>query len=188
MVEVHGRGYIPMHQLRIGDMVKSGDANSIVFTQVYGFGHLDYDKEQTFLHIGFDGEFCISSNALYISPQHLVFVIRNHETYPIQAMDVILGDILLGTTREEHLVVLTIQMVRQRGVFAPLTQSGDIVVNGVVASNYVDALQDAKLIWLQHTLGHIVFYPQRSFCYYFIETCKKEGYWQDFAFFTIIYP
>jgi Hint module len=190
MVEVQDRGYIPMHRLRIGDMVKSGsgayDANKVAFTQVYGFGHLDYHRDETFVQIGFDRGFNTSSNDLYISPHHLVFVKRHHHMYPVRAKDIKVGDILLGTAQEQHLVVLTIQMIRQRGIFAPLTQSGDIVVNGIIASNYVDVLHGNKLVWFQHNLGHAMFYPQRSFCYYFIETCKKEGYVDGYGYLSYI--
>jgi Hint module len=48
------------------------------------------------------------------------------------------------------------------GVYAPLTQSGDIRVNGILDSNYVDLLELPSTIRRpdQHTLAHILFYPQ----------------------------
>jgi Hint module len=71
-----------------------------------------------------------------------------------------------------------IQEVIRRGVYAPLTQSGDIQVNGILASNYVDLLELPSMILLpdQHTLAHILFYPQRIFCRVFLDICKKEIY------------
>ena len=52
-----------MNQLQIRDYVKSFDGN---FTQVYGFGHLDHERDETFLQIKkttskkSDGEVCKS--------------------------------------------------------------------------------------------------------------------------------
>jgi Hint module len=68
--------------------------------------------------------------------------------------------------------------VVRRGVYAPLTLSGDILVSGIVASDYVDLLElpMMPLLWDQHTLAHVLFGPQRIFCYYWIDTCQLEIY------------
>jgi hypothetical protein len=64
-----------------------------------------------------------------------------------------------------------------------LTQSGDILVNGILASNYVDLLGFPSTILLpdQHTLAHILFFPQRMFCNSFLELCKQEIYIQGYG-------
>jgi Hint module len=97
---------------------------------------------------------------------------RNHEQYRVHASDVRVDDILSGRR------VKSIQEVLSQGVYAPLTQSGDIRINGIVASNYVDLLKLPSTMLLpdQHTLAHVLFYPQRMFYRPFLEFCKKEIY------------
>jgi Hint module len=110
-----------------------------------------------------------SSSFLEISPRHLIFVDKNMKQILIRAADVKVGDVL--STKQ----VIEIQIVVRHGVYAPLTQSGNINVNELLASNYVDVL-DYNVLWNQHILGHIMFSPQRLLCFYFIQTCKNEIY------------
>jgi hypothetical protein len=49
-IQIQRIGYVPIHQLCIGDYVKSSENK---FTQVYGFGHFDPNQDCTFLQIMF---------------------------------------------------------------------------------------------------------------------------------------
>jgi Hint module len=91
------------------------------------------------------------------------------------------GDILSGKQ------VIKIETVIRRGVYAPLTFTGKVLVNGIVASNYVTllhveqpimttAVPTTSMMWDQHDLGHLLFGLQRIFCSYFVDTCHKEIY------------
>jgi hypothetical protein len=75
------------------------------------------------------------SSDLHISPMHLVFVERNNPIFPIRALDVVVGDILSAKQ-----VIGIHRNILKTGDYSPLNQSGDIVVSGIVASNYVDVL------------------------------------------------
>lgn len=179
LVEVKGMGHIQMTQLRIGHYVRSGNGQ---FTQVYGFGHWDPAKEDMFLQIFFDDNsgnqnyVDDSSLVLEVSPRHLLMMDIDNQTYPVRASNVIVGDIFSGrTVNKIHTVLL-------RGVYAPLTFSGDLVVSGVRASNYVDVLDHNGWIQNQHAMGYCMFFPQRMFCNYFIETCKKENYTNGYGY------
>jgi Hint module len=182
LVEIQHVGYVSMSQLNIGDYVMSGDDK---FTQVCGFGHFDPIHAGTFLHITFHDdangesvlifpkqESILPSSFIEISERHLIMIERNHKQYRLPAKEVRVDDILSGQR------VKSMHEVIRRGVYAPLTQSGDIRVNGIVASNYVDLLEFPSMTFLpdQHTLAHVLFYHQRLFCYSFIELCKKEIY------------
>lgn len=171
-VEIKDQGVVSISQVKVGDYVKSSNGD---FTQVYGLGHFDPDFESEFLQL----YFAISNNQsdvkaynaepLEVTSKHLLFVERSGRQYPVRASDVVIGDKLSDK------IVASIGKVTRRGLYSPLTQSGDIVVSGIVASTYVDLL-DYTLGFDQHTLGHAVFAPQRMFCSYFIDTCKKESY------------
>jgi Hint module len=178
LVEIKHVGHAPISQLRIGDYVRSSDDT---FTQVYGFGHFDHKRDGTFLQIMFHEE-NDNENSNYInqesfsfielSVRHLIMIERHDKQQRVPASDIRVDDILSGQR------VKSIQEVIRRGVYAPLTQSGDIQVNGILASNYVDLFNLPLMILLmdQHTMAHILFYPQRMFCCLWIKLCTKEIY------------
>jgi Hint module len=180
LVEIQHVGHIQMSQLCIGDYIKSSDNK---FTLVYGFGHFDPIQDGTFLQIMFhddaDGEVLSafmdqeSSSFIELSVHHLIMIERNHKQYWVPAGDVHVDDILSGRR------VKSIQEVIRRGIYAPLTQSGDILVNGILASNYVNLFEffpSMILLPEQHTLAHTFFFPQQMLCRSFLELCKKEMY------------
>lgn len=171
LVEIKDFGHIQMSQLRVGDFVKSSREK---FTQVYGFGHFNHEEVGTYLRILFDTTERLqpsnfSTAFIEISSNHLVMMDKSSKKMHIRAADVIIGDELSGRT------VVEIQTVARRGLYAPLTKSGEIIVGGILASNYIEVL-NFQLSFDQHTLGHVVFTPQRLFCHYFLETCKDEIY------------
>jgi Hint module len=182
-VEIQDIGQIPISLLRIGDMVKSKDGT---FTQVYGFGHRDHRQVGIFLRIRFEDSIIDTnqskvrkpeeSSFLEISPKHLVMIHQNSHLYHIPAADVKVGDILGGRR------VRTIHSVVRRGVYAPLTQSGDMRVNGLVTSNYVTLLElPSTILWDQHVVAHQLFLPQRIFCSMRIEFCQQEMYFHGYG-------
>jgi Hint module len=179
IVQVQGVGDVNISQVQIGDYVQTG--NNGHFTQVYGFGHYDPDWEATFQQIILKDEDKGVDHfpSLEITSQHLVFVERNQKQYTIPASDIVVGDQLGGRR------VQWIQSVTRRGVYAPLTQSGEIVVSGIRASNYIQVL-DVPLVWDQHVYAHALFGPQRWFCYYFLTTCQKETYLNGYGWLAYV--
>ena len=181
-VEVQDIGFIPLNQVKVGDYVKGGNDQ---FTQVYGFGHFDHEEKAEFVRIHFDNHHYEANKALEISSNHLVFVHRDQQQKEISipAGDVVVGDIVSGK------IVSSIVTIAERGVFAPLTKSGDIIVSGIRTSNYVNILHGTgndHFGWDQHILGHAFYFPQRLFCSYFIDVCKKEKYTNGFGFWSSI--
>jgi Hint module len=175
-VDVKGVGNIRIDQLQIGDYVRSSSGE---FTQVYGFGHLDRNLEASFLQIFLDdvknnATDVIPTTPLEVSAQHLL-LLDSTLRHPIRASDVAVGDWLNGKQ------INKIDRVIRRGVYAPLTHSGDLIVSGVCGSNYV-AVFDVDWIWDQHRLGHLLYLPQRVYCRYNIEVCKKESYISGYGY------
>lgn len=168
-VELKGYGDIKMAELKIGDYVKVGNGK---YTQVYGFGHYDIDRVETFVKLHFN-----VIDPLEISANHLVFVLKNGINTPVRAAEVMIGDSLSGK------IVTSIDTVTRRGLYAPLTLSGDIIVSGILASNYVDVL-DRKLAFNQHVLGHTIMAPKRLYCQYFMDKCKNETYIDGYGFWA----
>jgi Hint module len=195
MVQIFNGSYVPIHQLFIGDYVESGDGQ---YTQIYGFGHLDHKKEGQFFHISFHNSYVTRDTLLSSPPSfmelsaaHLIRIERNHQQCYIQAKDVVKGDVLFNGFHDP-VIVDEIEIVLRQGVYAPLTYSGHIVVNGIVSSNYVhirhfDSLFLDVLVstgWNAHTIGHFLFTPQRIFCSYYMNMCQQEIYWNGYGLFT----
>ena len=149
-----------MESLQIGDFVRAGKHQ---FSQVYSFLHLNRDTKADFIQIRADG----LKTPLEVSPEHMVFV----ENIPIPASQVKVGD-MLGTHK-----ISDVKTVRRHGVYAPVTESGDIVVSGILASSYAAVLSYSPIN--QHVGAHAFFAIRRLVCAFNFETCKNENYTED---------
>jgi len=165
-VQALGKGVIPMTELEVGDKVLTGKEQDR-YEPVYGFGHINADKTAEFFQISTS-----NNSPLEMTGNHMLFV-RGKE-HPVRADSIKVGDNL----RADHGTfdsVTKIQTVTRKGVYAPLTPSGSIVVNGIVASTYV-SMQDhaveyaefsngAKIPFLTQEMGgHMSMSPMRMLC------------------------
>jgi len=94
----------------------------------------------------------------------MVFV----KNVPIPASQVKVGD-MLGDNK-----VNEIKSVKRRGVYAPVTESGDIVVSGVLASCYAAVHSHTPIN--QHMEAHAFFAFRRLICGLNFGICKSETY------------
>lgn len=180
IVEVQDVGYISISKLQIGDYVKSGDGT---YTQVYSFGHYHHDAETEFIQIYVDvvpqQQDENHYHPLEISANHLLFVYRGGDELNVNRQVIPASEVIIGDILNDGQIVKSIQYVTRRGLYAPLTQSGDIIVSNVHASNYVNLIHDHHnhwLIWNQHIIGYSYHYPKRLYCKYFINQCQKQTY------------
>jgi hypothetical protein len=163
MVDVQGKGLVSMNSLKIGDYVLAGKEE---YSRIYSFSHLDHGLKSKFLQIHAQGlEF-----PLEISKRHMLYV--NDKMRP--ASQVKEGDMLDGNKK-----VSAIKEVERRGVYAPVTESGTIVVNGVLASTYVSLLDHSFVN--MHTATHAVFAPHRMVCAFSFGICEKETYTDGYS-------
>jgi len=160
-VEVQDQGLISMDSLKIGDYVRAGKNK---FSRVYSFLHLDHEAEADFLQIKAEG----LKTPLEVSPEHMVFV----KDTPVRASQVKVGD-MLGENK-----VSDIKSVKRRGVYAPVTESGSIVVSGVLASSYA-AVRSYSLV-NQHLEAHALFAVRRLVCAFDFSMCERETYTDGF--------
>merc|ERR1712176_1405170 len=69
-------------------------------------------------------------------------------------------------------------MGMRKGAYAPFTLSGDILVSGVVASNYVSIIPDEEIglpVTMQF-IAHMFTAPHRIVCSVRFSFCEKETY------------
>ena len=143
-----------MHDLQIGERVLSVDASgNTVYSEVMMFLDRETNQTREFVHIRTDG-----GATLTVTPAHLIMVwlptIR--ETKYLFADKIQEGDYLLVNINNnlEPRKVVSISAKMSRGVYAPLTREGTVVVDTIAASCY--ALIDSQ------TLAHLSFLPYRT--------------------------
>jgi len=169
-VEVEdNRAFINMESLQIGDSVRVGGGE---FAKVYSFGHRNTDVAVNYLQIKTNE----LKYPLEISDIHMIFVKIGDVTKSVVASSIKIGDILLtgngGTATVSH-----VKNVQRIGAYAPFTTSGDIIVNGILASNYVSLLDEVDVLpvsmqWIAHTFKA----PHRMLCSLNFSICHNETY------------
>jgi len=163
-------GVTRMDQLKIGDMVLAKDGT---YTDVYSFGHLDRKSKSEFLQIQVSGE----NGPLEVTADHMLYV-ANVGLVP--AAQIKTGDLLVVASPQQQAssaMVVSVRKIQRHGLYAPFTVSGDIVVHGIAASNFIAlplAFHSHLSFENQHWLQHTSFLPYRVFCGVF--DCKDETY------------
>ena len=123
-----------LSDLRIGDRVLVDHLGT--FEPVSSFIHAKADGLFSFLAVDLRSLKSNRSSTLYVSPNHLIFEFGSGDARFAGKLRP--GD-RVQFVDEHELVpaeIVRVQLTQQEGYYAPLTPSGTIVVDGVVASNY----------------------------------------------------
>ena len=130
------KGRIAMSELQVGDFVQSTGGGTPSFSRVYSFAHWDPSMWSKFVVLH------SSDVKLELSPDHIVHVNGSMT----RARDAKVGDtLLLVDSGNSHTVQIThMDTVERQGVYAPLTEAGDLFVSSILASSYVALLKDSK--------------------------------------------
>lgn len=161
-VTVEGGTVKTMESLQPGEKVlassQSDGSGPLIYSEVIAFLDRDLTVRKQFYSIETD-----SGATLTLTAAHLLFVsvgncsgpVMSGELRSVYASDVRPGQCVVSTQEQQgHLSQVTnIQIQEDRGVFAPLTRHGTVVVNGIISSCY--AAVD------QHGLAHWAFGPLR---------------------------
>lgn len=139
-VSVQGMGAVKMSKLQLGDKVLTTRG----YQTIYAFAHNDTTTRAQFLQIHTVG----GSKPVEVTENHLIFVVD--KVHPIRAVSVRKGDVLKGA--QGALIVSKVERVERQGLYAPLTATGTIIVDGVVSSCYI-ALDHHSTDYLKLTTG-----------------------------------
>lgn len=161
VVNVLGKGPTPMKELQVGEKVQAGLSGS--YETVYGFAHLDKDSTADFLQIYLDD--AANTMPLEITKDHMVYL----DGQMIPASSVKKGDALHGINGP--MKVTKVQLVQRTGLYAPLTPSGTIHVNGIMASNYI-LLQKGSSEFVELQGGIATLLPQHSAIHMFLSPLR----------------
>ena len=147
---------INMSQVMVGDMVQSVDSTgNVVYSEVLMF--MDREPEERMRFITITGD---DGRQVTLTPSHLIYT-GKPDCGNLECMEATYaGNVQTGhsimVTRDGVTVSMTvasISVTKHTGVFAPLTRSGNIVVDSVMASCY--AVIDSQ------TIAHTAFAPVR---------------------------
>ena len=123
-----------LSDIQIGDKVLVNKNN--LYEPVLSFIHSQRQGQFSFLAISIQSLLSNSSSTIFISANHLIFDFDSGKA--IFAGKLHVGDRVQFIDNDKIVPgeIIDIQLTKQQGYYAPLTTSGTIVVNGVVASNY----------------------------------------------------
>lgn len=138
---------LPMHALRAGDEVRFTTSEAVphgeAHSRVYFFSHRLHEGVHEFVRVETEGR-----HAIVLSANHYMYA--NGEM--VAADQVRVGDQV--DTVEGISRVVEVSVVRERGLVAPHTLHGDIVVGGIRASTYTRSVHP--------TLAHFLLGPVRA--------------------------
>lgn len=125
-----------MKDLKVGDKVLTINKNKqLVFDKVYGFLHREVDKDAKFLQIHLEG-----GRVLTLTSLHMLYKAVGNSQSVVPAYKISTGDRLFVVSENgiEIQAVSSITEIELKGIYAPVTYSGRIVVDGVLASCYAE--------------------------------------------------
>uniref|UniRef100_A0AC34FCQ1 Uncharacterized protein n=1 Tax=Panagrolaimus sp. ES5 TaxID=591445 RepID=A0AC34FCQ1_9BILA len=131
-------GPIRMDQLKIGDMIQIAVDNTTSYDEVISFLHRLPDTSASFVRIQL-----IDGTEIKLTPQHFIHRVKCSEPklleniQQVYAAEIAVGDCLLKKTVSGSFIplrVTVISTVEEKGVYSPMTESGGILVNDVMAS------------------------------------------------------
>lgn len=121
-------GHMQIGSLRAGQRVRISADDTM--SAVFAFTHRELDGVYEFIHIELEG----SPHSITLSAEHYMYA----NEIPVRAADVHVGDVVRTVAGLK--LVRQVSQVFDRGLVAPHTMHGDIVVGGIVASTYTSLL------------------------------------------------
>lgn len=151
-VSRHDGLIVRMEDLAMAEKIAVGGGEH---SDVFFFGHRSSEQTSEFVSIQHAG----SPKPLRISPSHYLYVDGKLRT----ARSVRRGDRLRGADGEYNLFVLNVKREVLRGLYAPTSMHGDLLVDGVVVSSYTDVMHPSLSHKLLHPLRLLYRYGLDSF-------------------------
>lgn len=160
-----------MKDLNIGDTVRVVTPEGRVeWSQVCGWLHHEPNSMANFLRL------TTSRRQILVSGEHLIAIVKAGQVVFVPASQVPVGSVLLecdtalqstpNTSQIWGNAVQRVEHVQLRGIYAPLTVAGTIVVDGVAASCYAHTHS--------HKAAHAAMKPMRTMWRHNPEKMKQQ--------------
>lgn len=137
-----GGEVITMEQLALNEKIAIGNGKH---SDIYFFGHRDSEEDTEFIKLSHNAQ---HQKPLKLSASHYLYVNGLLRT----AGSVVVGDVLRGENGNDDLIVMDVEKVEGKGVYAPTSLHGDLLVDGVIVSSYTDAIHPTTAHRLLHPL------------------------------------
>lgn len=149
-----------MSELRIGDRVLSMRSDGFIeYSEVINF--MDRDD------FGYGLFYTLSTKSgkeITLTAKHLLYVVNQNFSFDVNRIEAVFADsvsegqyLLLGEKDSVITTLITkITVATRRGIYAPLTKHGTIVVDGIVAScyAYIDNIYIAHTVYAPMRVYH----------------------------------
>ena len=188
-VQVKGEGEVTMKDLKLGDKVMTAKNK---YEPVYSFGHRKEEMMMDFFQIYTADD---AAGPLEMTGNHMIMVADSRGRGKATRADHLqIGDRLLNVEAEKQVTVTLIESVQKRGLYMPLTPSGQIVVNNVLASNYISVsdtapgvVENSQMFFPmnEQTLSHWWMSPVRMLCMGVASTFCSNGSEESSAYETL---
>eukprot|EP00929_Paragymnodinium_shiwhaense_P094781 TRINITY_DN5556_c0_g1_i1.p1 TRINITY_DN5556_c0_g1~~TRINITY_DN5556_c0_g1_i1.p1 ORF type:complete len:401 (+),score=60.20 TRINITY_DN5556_c0_g1_i1:151-1203(+) len=159
-VEVKGKGRRALRQLELGEEVLvSRSGGVLAFEPVHGYVHTLREPAAGYVSLEHTyGELRLSAN-------HMLFVTSQDGTTATKvAGEVQVGDVMALSQDAAVARVLALQDTSDASdMYAPLTGSGTLIVDGVVASAYAATMHGSFSVQQQHAAFHASFFLARVY-------------------------
>lgn len=133
-----------MDEIKINDWVMSANRSNAIYSPVESWVHRMPEQDAEFLHIHLDG-----GKNLKITDKHFIYKTQCTKEnvalgyYEVNMKSVYAEKVNVGDCLYVHQdgafvqkKVVKIEKIQERGIYAPMTANGDIIVNDVFASCY----------------------------------------------------
>ena len=155
LVQTLNRGTVQISDLTEGDYIKTLDlaTGKSIFSKFVTYLHQDKEIQAEFIKIQTKNGKLITLTEKHLIPR--LNVAQNKAEF-VFANSLKLGDFIISEHGNEEIEI--IEWVEEKGVYAPLTESGTVLVDDILASCYANIEQ--------HYLAHWVFKPYVYFKHY----------------------
>jgi len=156
-------------ELNVGDKVLSVEPSTgeVQFSDVYLWGHKDAESVATFYTLT-----TASGKTIQLSKEHYVYVSETSSGSITDAVPLTPGFLKVGQglwTYEGEMTcspIVSIELSEEKGLYAPFTLNGTVIVNGVYASSYAvpmpAVLNTASIVSAAPSVWHTMLAPVRA--------------------------
>jgi len=142
---------VSVSDVREGDLLKAYDVEEKreIFSRFTTYAHADASMYGKYLQVLTSGQ-----KTIKLSEMHFIAREVNENVEFVHANKITVGDIVLTSNGQKE-TVLSVEESVERGAYAPLTEQGTVIVNGIVASCYAN--------YQSHEMAHLVHPTVTSF-------------------------
>ncbi|XP_048240427.1 sonic hedgehog protein-like [Haliotis rufescens] len=135
----HTNGSILMKDIQIGEQLMSVSSNGeITYSPVFLFGHANSNVTSEFINI------ITRQVSIKLSPDHHIYTKYDNQIVTVPSRQITRGNVIFRLDSNNNRLVedevTDICFCIEKGLYAPFTMSGTLVVEGVLASCYVDCV------------------------------------------------